>query len=681
MGFQQFLPLTGTFWICFTVLALVLFIPILCRKLGLPQIAGLIVTGVIVGPGLLHLIETTPEIEFFSQMGLIFIMFFAGLEIDLEEMKRNRGWGITFGILTFSVSWALCFTICQNSLGMSTAASTVIGCIMGSHTLISYPVISRYGLGTRKMVTISVAGSLIAILLALTIYAITQSTQTEGSFSIGLFAIETCAYVAAVIFFYPRLARAFFHNSTNSFSHFLFVMILLALSCALSEAIRLDGILGAFLAGIVLNRYIPKSSPLMNRLDFIGNTLFIPVFLLNTGMLINLRSLISDWDILLLAGILFAAGTLGKWIVAWIMQELTGAGKDDRKLMFGLSESHAAGALAITMGALSAGIIENDTLSAIVLVVLASCIASNVVTERSARRIHEQNTVNETDAKESRLLVMLTGSNTLKALMDTALTIRPKNRLETVGLYITINGEHAPKYLQDGKGRLEEATSIAASADMPFITQNRMGNNVVDSIVHATGEFQASCLLMGLPPRHDITANYYENIIHPLTDGYSGMILLQRMTMPMNTIRRIVALIPGPVIQDDSFEMALDTLRQISKAIGCSVKFYGKDQALEAVRQSGQNFTGLRVSFNSVSENDDMHLAMSSLHRDHLLFLLAPRDYESHAWRAFSHLYERIHLGSTQFSTMILFPPTDNIKGNPEATVRTEHDYLKMLRM
>ena len=680
MSFQQLFPLTDSIWISFAVLTLVLFVPILCKRLRFPQIAGLIITGTLIGPGLLNILNMTPEIQFFSRMGLLFIMFFAGLGIDLEEMKRNRFWGILFGVLTFAIPWVLCYLACVWMLGLTASTSAILACLMGSHTLISYPIISRYGLGRRKSVTISVAGALVAILMALVVYAVMMSTHGDADFNPLWFILKIAVYITAVILFYPRMARGFFQRVTNSFSHFLFVMILLALSCGLAQFIGLDSIVGAFLAGIVLNRYIPKSSPLMNRLDFVGNTLFVPLFLLGTGLMIDLNSMTGDWLFLTSFAVLFIIGTFGKWFAALIVQKANGFVRNDRRVIFGLSASHAAGALAIAMGAYAGGLMDNTTLSATVLIVLFSCILSNIITENAADALHLEE---QSDAShpESRLMVMLTGSNTLQALMDTAITLYDKHSPELVGLYVTVNGEHAPKYMQDGKGRLEEASRIAASADVPFIAHNRLGNNIIDSILHASNEFAADRMLMGLPLRHSINLPYLDNIISPLNDGFHGQIVLQRFVTPMNTIRRIVVLVPGPVIQDDAFENCMESIYRITMAIGCATEFYGKDQPISAVRGTGLNFSSGRVSYNEVSETADMHWVISGLKEDHLLMIVGPREAESHAGRSFRHLYERIHMPETDFSTMLLFPETQTVKGKEEATLRTERDFLKMLRM
>lgn len=675
-------PMNDTLWIALAVMAIVLIVPIIANRLRFPAIAGLIVAGVIVGPGCLGVLQSGSETDFFSNVGLLFIMFFAGLEIDLEEMKKNKVWGISFGVLTFAVPALLTYLAGYFLLGMEKSASGVMACILGSHTLVSYPIISRYGQGRRKSVTISVSGALIAILVALVSYTLIQASAGGGNFSIGLFATLSLAYAILVIIAYPRVARWFFSNVKSSSQHFMFVLIMLALSCGLAQMAGLERILGAFIAGLVLNRYIPKSSPLMNRLDFVGNAMFIPVFLVNTGMMIDLRSISGNFSVLLLAALLFVAGTIGKWLVAFMTQKASQLTKYDRRIIFGLSESHAAGALAIAMGAYSVGILDNSALSATVLIVLFSCILSNLETERGARELHNRQISQQSVAADRRLLVVLTGSNTLQAIMDTATTLHGKDDRSMVGLYVTVNGDHAQKYMTDGRNRLDEAARIAASAEIPFVSQNRLGNNITESIIHASEEFETDHMLMGLPLRNDITTRYYESIIRCLTDGIRHQIVLQRFTTPLNTIRRLTVLVPGPVVQDDYFEQTMKTVYDISMTIGCACEFYGKEQAVDAVRATGLNFSSGRVRYNAVGESADMNWVMTDAHKDHLLLLIGQRDSDTHAGRAFLHLYERIHFMQADASIMIIYPGTDGLKGtSSQISARTERDFLKMLRM
>lgn len=674
-------PIQEPLWICCAILLIILVVPLVAARLRFPQIAGLIVAGVLVGPGCIGLLSPGAETNFFSSVGLLFIMFFAGLEIDLDEMKRNCNWGLVFGILTFIIPAGLTFLACKRLFGMSNLASGVFACILGSHTLVSYPIISRYGQGNRKSVAISVSGALVAILLALITFTAVQGMASADGIKPVSMIIGTVVYAIVVVFVFPLLSKYYFTREKSSIQHFVFVLLVLAMSCGMARLAGLESILGAFLAGLALNRYIPKSSPLMNRLDFVGNAMFIPVFLLNTGMMINLKEISGSLIVLELAAVLFISGTVGKWLVALLVQKSCQMSSFDRRIIFGLSESHAAGALAIAMGAYGAGILENTALSATVLIVLFSCILSNVETERGARELHKLQLSNNKSAPDNRLLVVLTGSNTLQAIMDTALILHHREDRSMVGLYVTVNGDHTQKYMIDGKNRLMEASRIAASADIQFTSQNRLGNNIIESIVHAAKEFETNHLLMGLPLKDDITLRYYENIIRPLTDGIPQQIVLQRFTKPFNTIGSMRVLVPGPVVQDEAFESCMKTVYDISMAIGCVSAFYGKEQAIGAVRSTGLVFSGGRVRYNSLGESADMNLVMSDAGGNDLVLIIGQRDGETHAGRAFIHLYERIHFMQTDASIMIIYPRTDNYGGHIQLSGRTERDFLKMLRM
>lgn len=684
MDWSSIFPLSDGIWAAFLVLAIVLAIPPLMARIRFPQIAGLIIIGVLVGPGCLDLLAPDNVLEFFSRIGLLMIMFFAGLGIDLEEMKKTRSQGIAFGILTFAVPWVICYFTSLYVLKASAPAAAVISCVLGSHTLISYPIISRHGLGRRQSVAVSVSGALVAIVLALVIYSFVQSAaKGDDSFSIWFFLLEFAIYVSFIIFIYPRVARLFFRKSGNSNSHFLFVLMMLALSCGLAGIIGLEGVLGAFLAGIVLNRYIPATSPLMNRLDFTGNTLFIPLFLLNTGLMIKPAELFGDMDILLFFLLLFAAATLGKWIPAWIIQKFCHMSRADRMVLFGLSESHAAGALAIIMGAYSIGIIDNTILSTTVLIVLFSCILSNIITERATELILKSDLTKGNVTQDESMLVCLSGSSTTRALMDFALAVRNSRRKdELVGLHITVGGDHTHKYMSDGKDTLLEAQAQAAAAEVPFRMQNRVGTNITGSIVHAANEFESTQIMMGLPPSEHLTANYYENIIRPLVDNCGVQQAFLRLTIPLNTIRRMTVLVPGPVVQDYGFEKSMDTLSRLSMTIGCATDFYGKNSALDAVRGTGRVFSSGKVLYQPMGESADMNGVINNVNYDHLLILVGQRDAETHAGRAFLHLYERLHFMKTQCSVMILFPETARMQeAYTLSSVRTDRDLLKLLRI
>lgn len=688
MNYQQIFPVKDPIWECFIVISLILFIPIITQKIKFPQIAALILTGVLIGKSGLDIISMDNMLFFCSKIGLLFIMFFAGLEIDIEEMKKTGIWGVAFGIITFIVPFLLCLVVGIYILDIDLPASLLMGCVLGSQTLISYPIISRYGLSKHPSVTISVTGALIAILLALIGNAFIRSAFAPGNtsdFKLWLFLIKFAVYVAVIIVFFPRLTRSFFKKNVSSHIQFLFVFMLLSLSSGLASFIGLEGILGAFLAGLILGRYIPHSSPLMNRIDFIGNTLFIPIFLLTTGMIIDLNDLMSDPDIIIYFGLFFVMGTIGKWIAAWFIQKSNRYDKNSRVILFGLSVSHAAGALAITMGAFSLGLIDNTLLSATILIVLFSCITSNIVTERGASRLHLRELKKKPEQYKEKILVILSNPETTRTLMETVIALRqPKNSLETVGLHITINGEHAGKYMQAGKKDLEMAARIAATADIPFITQNRIGNNIIDSIIHSSEEYEISYIILGLTAKENINRKYYYDFIQQLVSKTRLQVVFSRLSIPLNTIRQIVVLVAGQPIVDKGLKNCIESVNRLSSAIGCSTGYYCEEHTINAIKSLGISSYTHRTSFSTLGEVADMDWTIQNIHADHMLILIGSRSDVMDDGSSFGHIYDRIHSIKSDCSIMLMFPMSEEptISDNTsQVTNRTDRDLLKLLRM
>ncbi len=678
------LPLTDSIWNTFIILAVILIIPPLMARIRFPRIAGLILAGVIIGPGGFGIIGPTDVTGYFSRIGLLLIMFFAGLGIDLDEMQRTKTQGIIFGITTFAVPWIICYCIGCHILSLSPTSAAVISCILGSHTLISYPIISRHGLTRRKSVTISVTGALIAIVIALAVYSLVQSlSQGKSGVSTCYFILEFLAYILLIIIVFPLIAGIFFRKSKNSNSHFIFVIMMLALCCGLAGLIGIEGILGAFLAGIVLNKYIPRTSPLMNRLDFTGNTLFIPIFLLDTGMMIHPSELTTDFHALILFAVMFAASTAGKWIPSWIIQRSCGLGRGDRMVIFGLSESHAAGALAIAMGAYSVNIIDGIMLSTIILIILFSCILSNFITERGSDIIIKSDLKYKDITRFESILVCLSGPATAQSLLDTSMAFRhQRGNDELVFLHITVSGNHVHKYMSDGRDILLTAQSQAAAAEIPHKMQNRVGNNIAESIIHAAEEFESTQIVLGLTSVDNLSARYYENLIRPIVDNNGTQQTFVRLTVPLNTIRRMIVLVPGPVVQDTGFEKSIESLGNLGSTIGCQTTYYGKDNAIDAVRGVTSHIQSGKVTYSQMGESADMNDVIYRAGKDQLIVIIGQRNTETHAGRAFIHLYEHLRLRDEDCNLVIIYPETTESRMSQSLpSARTDRDLLKLLRI
>ena len=682
-------PLQNPIWVTFTILLSVLVVPILMQRIRCPQIAGLILTGMIIGSNGLDLIENSPsQLSFCGQLGMLFIMFFAGLEIDIEQVRKSKLHGILFGIFTFIVPGCLCYFACIHILDMDNTLSFVMSCILGSQTLIAYPIISRYGLSKLPIVTIAIIGGLIAITSALVLFSVVQATAKESSWTrFILLTVESAAYIFAVIFFYPRLTRFFFKQVKNSFHHFVFIMILLALSAGLAQLIGLESIIGAFLAGIVLGRYVQGNQALTNRIDFVGNTFFVPYFLLNTGMMINPRSFIEGWDVIQIFTLLFAACTLGKWIVAFAFQKILKEDKHSRRILFGLSEAHAAGAFAISFVCIKLGIMGNNTFSVIVLIVLFSCILSTLVTEYSAYTVHKLMTSHV--PKENTLektLIHFTNHHSVQSIIDITNAIRTDSA-QQVGIHVTINGEHAKNFLRIGQEILDMASAGSSESGISIVTQNRIGNNITDSIVNSANEYDATRILLRLPVPSQVNNHFYNEFIYPFVQDYAKELLFARVSIPLNTIRNIIVIIPTPIQPNIFIKNGVKMFANMCRSIQCRIEFYSDDTTLSYIHSYADTFSVHKSHFYPIGNIQDLDMVISGLKNDHLLVLWGARtEHITHKHDDFAEIFNQIQYLPAESNIMLFYPQCnlsviENFVINKTISHRTDGDLLKILRM
>ena len=396
---SQYFPIADPTLIFFVVLLMILISPIIMGRLRIPHIIGMVLAGVIVGKYGLNILERDASFELFGRVGLYYIMFLAGLEMDMEGLKKNRNRVMIFGLLTFLCPFIMTYLMGVSLLSYTPLAALLLAAIMASNTLIAYPIVGRYGLTRHTSSTLSVGSSMMALFIALIVMAsIVNSFHGGGGVGFWLFfVVKFVVYCAGLIFFIPRLARWFLRRYSDAVMQFIFILAVVFLSASLSDAVGLEGIFGAFLSGLILNRYVPKVSPLMNRIEFTGNALFIPYFLIGVGMLINVRLLFSGTNILWVVFCLVVFGTLGKAVAAYIAARLFKMSKMSGHMMFGLTSAHAAGAIAMVMVGrrleISPGVylFGDEVLNGIVIMILFTCIISTLVTEWSAQRREDSN--------------------------------------------------------------------------------------------------------------------------------------------------------------------------------------------------------------------------------------------------------------------------------------------------
>ncbi len=428
---------TDPVMIFFIVLVIILLAPILLNRLKIPHIIGMIVAGVVIGPYGIGLLSRDASFEIFGQVGILYLMFLAGIEIDMYHLKKNMSKGLTFGLYTFFVPMILGTLTSVWLLGYSWLTSILLASMYASHTLIAYPIVSRLGLNKSPAVIITIAGTIVTVLGALIVLAAIAGIWEDGSFSpLGLLALlgRLVIYCLVIVYLFPRLTRWFFKRYSEPVTQFIYVLAMVFLASYSAKAIGLESVLGAFYAGLVLNRYIPNMSPLMNRIEFVGNAIFIPYFLIGVGMLINVHVVVSSWQTLYVAAVMSVIATICKWLAAWFTQLTYRMSRIDRSMIFGLSNAQAAATLAAVMIGYRMGIFNEDVLNGTIVMILVTCTISSIITERAATRMRLEMLSDDASSTESmrgrpsNMLISVSNPVTASSLVDFAVLMHNNSR-------------------------------------------------------------------------------------------------------------------------------------------------------------------------------------------------------------------------------------------------------------
>ena len=411
------------------VLLILLLAPMAFSKLKIPGIIGLIISGLLIGPHGFNILERGESVELFSTIGILYIMFLAGLELEMNEFLKNRVRSLVFGGLSFLIPFVSGILIGHGLLGFSLEAGFITGLMLASHTLVAYPIASRLGIQKNRVVMITVGGTILADSLVLVFLAVVEgflSGDVSAVFWLRLIG-SIAGFIAFVFLTYPRIGRWFFKNVENDQNtQFVFVLTMVFLAAFLAEVAGMEAIIGAFMSGLALNRLIPAQSALMSRLEFVGNSIVIPFFLISVGMMVDLRIFTENWTLVLIVGILTLAAVATKWLAAWITQLSFHFNSVQRNVMFGLSTARAAATIAVVLVGFEAGAVDAELVNATVAVILLTSLVGSVVTENAGRKLAamEKRYEPEHPLDEDRILIPVANPATAEYLLDFAVAIR-----------------------------------------------------------------------------------------------------------------------------------------------------------------------------------------------------------------------------------------------------------------
>lgn len=674
------LPIDNPVLIFFIVLAIILLAPIVLNRFRIPHIIGLIIAGIIIGPHGLHLLARDSSFEIFGQVGILYLMFLAGIEMDIFSLIRNRKPGIIFGLLTFGIPMILGTVASHYLLHLDWLISMLLSSMFASHTLISYPIVSRYGINRYAPVTVAVAGTIFAILGSLIVFAIVTgslSGDTSTTYWVA-FVIKVIAYALFIIFVYPHLIRWFFKTYSDNVMQFIFVLALVFLSSFIAEFIGLLSIIGAFFAGIILNRYIPSVSPLMNRLEFVGNALFIPYFLIGVGMMIDLGIIVEHPELLLVAVIMCFIAVSTKWIAAWMIQRIFHYTATDRRLIFGITSAKAAVSLAAVIVGRQLGVFDDAILNGTIIMILVTCTVSSILTERASSKIvvqlqDQELSPAESAVNEDRILIPVANPATVERLVNMALLMKkPKRNTPIYALYVNDDSKTSNQYAS--QRILQQASKAASAADAQLVPISRYDLNIASGILNTVKEHNISEIVLGLHHKANIVDSFFGSKIENMLRGTHKMIWITKCSTPPDTTSRIIVSVPPMAEYETGFATWIDRLANISQQIGCRIIFYAYEATIPHIegvlmRRSDK----IRHEYSKVESWDDMLLLSNVVSEDDLFVVVSAR----RASVSFNTDYDKLPAFLTQYfadnNLIVLYPEQF---GTATPNTATFHDPL-----
>ena len=662
-------PVTDPMMKFFVVLAIILIAPIVMGKLRIPHIAGMVLAGMLIGPYGLNILAKDGSFDLFAHVGLIYLMFLAGLEMNMGNFRKNRVGTFTLGIMAFVIPMVVGIVVNTTVLRYGWLTSILLASMYASHTLIAYPIILRYGLSSQRSVTIAVGATAITDTLTLLVLAMVGGYfkgDITGEFWLMLF-LKVAAVFFVIIYFFPRVTRYFFRHYEDNVNQFIFVLALTFLGAIMMELIGMEGLLGAFLVGLVINRYVPNVSPLMNHLEFVGNALFIPYFLIGVGMLVNVDLLFGGAETLRVAAVMIVMALSSKWIASLVTQKLLGMRPLERNMIFGLSTAQAGATLAAVLVGHSIflpngqRLLNDDVLNGTVILILVTCVFSSFCTESASKRMaleKKSAMPKEEVGDDEKIMISMKYPETAGLLMEVANLMRNRalNR-GVVALNVVYDDEKRLYYQERGRQLLDHVTKEANAIGLMVQSQVRVATNITNGIKHAFKEFNASEIIMGMHMRKDTSKTFWGKFIQGIFWGLNRQVIIVESFRPLNTLRCIQVAVPSRAEFEPGFYRWLERLSRMAENLECRVRFHCRAETRALIQEYiRKRHPEVRAEYQPMAHWNELPLLAREVADDHMFVVITARK----GTISYKSALERLPDELTQYyqgkNLMIIFP-------------------------
>lgn len=628
-------PITDPVLVFGMVMLIIFTAPLLFRRIRIPGIIGLILFGAIVGPSAIGLLERDATMVLLGTVGLIYLMFMAGLSIDLNQFNKLRSRSLVFGLFSFFLPQMMALAAGLYLLGYSMESSLLLGSIVGSHTLLAYPLARRLGITKNKAVTMAMGGSIVTDLISLIVLAVVMASL--GGELDGLFWFKFVALMflfgAAVLYLLPRIGRWFFRNVQNDAStEYAFLLCCLFISAALAQAIGLAPIIGAFLAGLALNNLVPENSTSMLRIQFVGDALLVPFFLISVGMLVDFGVLFSSLEVWIYTLVFTSLVLVGKVAAAWIIRWIFKYSKTEFGVVAGLTTPQAAATLAVTLVGFEVGLFSQNAVNAVIMMILITCIIGPMLVENYGRKLaveDEEDDLLGPAVGHHRILVPLANPSTATALIDLAMMMRDPASTEPLHpLIVARDGDDVQAQVANSEKMLGHAVIHATAANIPVLPVTRVDLNIASGIVRAIKELRISAIVIGWNGQVSTQQRIFGSVLDQLMTESNQLLLVSKLEKPVNTNTRLIIIIPPLVEREVGFASALRSMKFLSNQIGAPITIHTISDCVKRVMDVNKTIKpDLDIKMQSYPNWNDMMVGIRSrLYSDDLCVLFNVRE-------------------------------------------------------
>lgn len=636
------LPLTDPVLKFLLILVIILAAPLILNRLKIPHLLGLIIAGAIIGPHGFNLVLRDSSIILSGTAGLLYIMFLAGLEIDMGDFKKNSFRSLVFGLYTFIIPMALGTATGLYILNFSLETSILLASMFASHTLIAYPIISKLGIAKDRAVSITIGGTMITDTLALLVLTIIVgiATNATGDHFWTKLSLSVVAFALFMIIVFPIIARWFFKKVQDNISQYIFVLVMVFFGAYLAQLAGMEAIIGSFLAGLTLNRLIPHSSPLMHRVEFIGNSIFIPFFLIGVGMLINYRAFFDGFETIKVGIVMIIVATAAKYAAAWLTQKSFKMSIDQRRVIFGLSNAQAAATLAAVMvgynvilGETPSGepirLLNESVLNGTILMILVTCTIASFSAQKGAQNIAAADTTedksDDSNDETEKILISLSNQDTAEELVNLSLAMKSKRNKRLYALSILDNQDIADdRQSKQARKLLENATITAAATDTKMEELLRYDLNIANAVQSIVLEHGVSDLVMGVYKGKGLFGTSAGSVAESVLNCCDITTLFYRPVQPLSTIKRHMIVIPDKADKEPGFKHWIKLICNIKENTGTKIVFYSSEPILDKIRALLPS-KPTQTEFHEFGNWNDFLIIFRDLHIDDTLWVVMNR--------------------------------------------------------